>query len=165
MAAATAIAISNHLTNFFFRTVKPANKQVTNSGRSCDTARLLCHRSEKLLLMQRFARLSLSAVRTCRFSSSSASAAGAGAGGHRPSPSSRFGGRTLSLEHFLQRSRALALYRQIVRGTRLINDPTTRSETHRFAREEFERHRGVADLVSWGCFPKAFSLPTEVHSC
>ncbi|KIH87676.1 hypothetical protein SPBR_05392 [Sporothrix brasiliensis 5110] len=65
-----------------------------------------------------------------------------------PIRTSRIGGKTtLSLEHFLQRSRALALYRTIVRGTRQISDPTTRAETRRFAREEFERHRGVTDLT------------------
>lgn len=41
----------------------------------------------------------------------------------------------------------LALYRTIVRGTRQISDPTTRAETLRFARDEFERHREVTDLV------------------
>jgi hypothetical protein len=60
----------------------------------------------------------------------------------------RLGGKTaLSLEHFLQRSRALALYRTIVRGTRQIGDPATRAETLRFVREEFERHKDVTDLV------------------
>lgn len=53
---------------------------------------------------------------------------------------------TLSLDHFLLRSRALSLYRTIVRGTRRINDPTTRNETRNFARAEFERHRNVTDL-------------------
>ncbi len=48
---------------------------------------------------------------------------------------------------FLQRSRALALYRTILRGTRGINDPATRAETRRFARDEFERHRDVTDIV------------------
>ncbi|KAI0444923.1 complex 1 LYR protein [Xylaria telfairii] len=53
---------------------------------------------------------------------------------------------TLSLDHFLQRARALALYRTVLRGTRHISDPTTRSETRSFARAEFERHRGVTDI-------------------
>ncbi|GAW21197.1 hypothetical protein EKO27_g7689 [Xylaria grammica] len=52
---------------------------------------------------------------------------------------------TLSLEHFLQRARVLALYRTILRGTGHIGDPVTRSETRSFARAEFERHRGVTD--------------------
>ncbi|KAI0452309.1 complex 1 LYR protein [Xylaria acuta] len=53
---------------------------------------------------------------------------------------------TLSLDHFLQRVRVLALYRTVLRGTRHINDPATRSETRSFARAEFERHRGVTDI-------------------
>ncbi|KAK1964797.1 complex 1 protein [Colletotrichum sublineola] len=59
---------------------------------------------------------------------------------------SRLGKKTLSLEHFLQRSRAISLYREIIRGTRRIADPNTRAESRRFAREEFERHRDVTDL-------------------
>ncbi|KAI3324882.1 complex 1 LYR protein [Xylariaceae sp. AK1471] len=60
-------------------------------------------------------------------------------------PKSRLGS-TLSLEHFLQRARVLALYRTVLRGTRRINDPATRTETRSFARAEFERHQGVTDL-------------------
>ncbi|WDK21699.1 complex 1 protein [Colletotrichum graminicola] len=71
---------------------------------------------------------------------------------------SRLGKKALSLDHvrkrkhispqsqFLQRSRAISLYREIIRGTRRIADPNTRAESRRFAREEFERHRGVTDL-------------------
>ncbi|KAH8906366.1 complex 1 LYR protein [Coniochaeta sp. PMI_546] len=55
-------------------------------------------------------------------------------------------GVTLSLDHFLQRSRVLSLYRTIIRATRRIQDPTTRAETRKFARDEFERHRQVTDL-------------------
>lgn len=55
-------------------------------------------------------------------------------------------GSTLSLDHFLQRSRVLSLYRTILRGTRRIDNPATRDETRSFARAEFERHRGVTDL-------------------
>ncbi|KAK1762105.1 LYR motif-containing protein 2 [Phialemonium atrogriseum] len=54
-------------------------------------------------------------------------------------------GATVSLDHFLLRARALSLYRTIVRSTRRINDPTTRAETLRFVRGEFERHRAVTD--------------------
>ncbi|KAI0804453.1 complex 1 LYR protein [Xylaria sp. FL0933] len=53
---------------------------------------------------------------------------------------------TLSLEHFVQRARVLALYRTVLRGTRHIDDPATRSETRSFARAEFERHKDVTDL-------------------
>ncbi|KAI8280707.1 LYR motif-containing protein 2 [Colletotrichum sp. SAR11_240] len=56
-------------------------------------------------------------------------------------------GKTLSLDHFLQRSRALSLYREILRGTQRIADPTTRAESRRYARDEFERHRDVTDIV------------------
>jgi hypothetical protein len=61
-------------------------------------------------------------------------------------PRSRLGA-TLSLDHFLQRARVLSLYRTILRGIRRIGDPMTQAETRRFAREEFERHRGVTDLT------------------
>ncbi|KAJ1324395.1 LYR motif-containing protein [Microdochium nivale] len=56
-------------------------------------------------------------------------------------------GKTLSLEHFLQRSRTLALYRAICRGCGRIQDPTLRRETLSFARAEFERHRQISDLA------------------
>ncbi|OTA68657.1 hypothetical protein K449DRAFT_461489 [Hypoxylon sp. EC38] len=55
-------------------------------------------------------------------------------------------GKTLSLDHFLLRSRALSLYRSIIRGTRKISDPATRAETLNFARAEFERHRHITDI-------------------
>ena len=51
-------------------------------------------------------------------------------------------------EQFLQRQRALSLYRTILRGTKNISDPATKAETRKFARDEFERHRNVTDLVS-----------------
>ncbi|KAK4152197.1 hypothetical protein C8A00DRAFT_44698 [Chaetomidium leptoderma] len=59
---------------------------------------------------------------------------------------SRLGPAPLSLEHFIQRTRVLSFYRSILRNTRRIADPTTRAETRKFARDEFERHRGVTDL-------------------
>jgi len=55
-------------------------------------------------------------------------------------------GKTLSLDHFLLRARVLSLYRTIVRGTRQIQDPTTRAETRKFARDEFEKRRDVTDI-------------------
>ncbi|KAK4124287.1 hypothetical protein N657DRAFT_617348 [Parathielavia appendiculata] len=55
-------------------------------------------------------------------------------------------GPVLSLEHFVQRARALAFYRSILRSTRHIADPQTRAETRKFVRDEFERHRGVTDI-------------------
>ncbi|CAK7269612.1 hypothetical protein SEPCBS119000_003659 [Sporothrix epigloea] len=74
--------------------------------------------------------------------------AAGGATNRTTSRPSRLGGKpVLSLDHFLQRRRALALYRTIVRGTRQISDATTRVETLQYARGEFERHRGVTDLT------------------
>ncbi|KPM38616.1 hypothetical protein AK830_g7965 [Neonectria ditissima] len=53
----------------------------------------------------------------------------------------------MSLDQFLQRSKVLSLYRTILRGTKRIADPTTKAESRKFARDEFERHRGVTDLA------------------
>ncbi|KAF5237583.1 hypothetical protein FAUST_5926 [Fusarium austroamericanum] len=60
------------------------------------------------------------------------------AGGSRLKP-------TLNLDQFIQRGRVLAFYRTILRGTKKIPDPTTRAESRRYARDEFERRRNVAD--------------------
>lgn len=49
---------------------------------------------------------------------------------------------------FLQRTKALALYRTILRHTGRIADPQTRAESRKYARDEFERHRNVTDIVS-----------------
>ncbi|KAF7542991.1 hypothetical protein G7Z17_g11107 [Cylindrodendrum hubeiense] len=59
---------------------------------------------------------------------------------------SRFG-PAMSLDQFLQRSKVLSLYRTILRGTKRIADPTTKAESRKHARDEFERHRGVTDSV------------------
>lgn len=48
---------------------------------------------------------------------------------------------------FLQRTKVLGLYRTIIRGVYRISDPTTRAESRDFAREQFERHRNVTDIV------------------
>ncbi|PSS15335.1 hypothetical protein M430DRAFT_51942 [Amorphotheca resinae ATCC 22711] len=56
-------------------------------------------------------------------------------------------GKAIDLDHFIQRGRALALWRTIVRGCRKIPDEGTREETLRFAREEFRRNRNVEDLT------------------
>ncbi|KAF7916013.1 uncharacterized protein EAE98_010868 [Botrytis deweyae] len=61
-------------------------------------------------------------------------------------PSSKLG-PTVSLDHFLQRSKALSLYRRILRDCRRIPDVGSRDETRRFVRDDFERNRGVTDLV------------------
>ena len=55
---------------------------------------------------------------------------------------------------FIQRQRALALWRDIVRSTANIPDEAARKDMRQFARSEFEQHRHVADLVS-GYFPKS----------
>lgn len=52
-----------------------------------------------------------------------------------------------SFVQFLQRSRTLAFYRTILRGIKRIQDPTTKAESKKYARDEFERHRNVTDLV------------------
>ncbi|MCJ1379877.1 hypothetical protein MMC17_002980 [Xylographa soralifera] len=51
------------------------------------------------------------------------------------------------LDHFLQRQRVLALYRTIVRATNQIPVSSTRKEMRSFAREEFERNKGVENLT------------------
>lgn len=41
----------------------------------------------------------------------------------------------------------MSLYRTIMRGIGHVADPTTRVESHRHVRAEFERHRHVTDIV------------------
>lgn len=53
----------------------------------------------------------------------------------------------LDYPQFLQRSRALGLWRTILRGCKRIPDPRTKKETVGFAREEFKRNKNVTDLV------------------
>ncbi|KAH8594695.1 hypothetical protein B0O99DRAFT_624435 [Bisporella sp. PMI_857] len=55
-------------------------------------------------------------------------------------------GKTIGLDHFLQRAKALALWRSIVRGCRRIDDPRKREETLGYAREEFKRNKTVEDI-------------------
>ncbi|KAF2201358.1 hypothetical protein GQ43DRAFT_38692 [Delitschia confertaspora ATCC 74209] len=67
--------------------------------------------------------------------------------GKKPPILSRLRGRNaLSLEHFIQRQRALALWREILRSTASIADDSTRKEMRHFARVEFEQHKNVTDL-------------------
>lgn len=65
-----------------------------------------------------------------------------------PLPASKLGrGRkVVSLDHFLQRQRVIALWRSIVRATNKINNAQTKREMRGFARDEFERYRDVEDL-------------------
>ncbi|KAJ5096053.1 hypothetical protein NUU61_005409 [Penicillium alfredii] len=52
----------------------------------------------------------------------------------------------VSLDHFIQRQRVLAFWREIVRALNKIPPSSTRTELHSYARQEFERHREVTDL-------------------
>lgn len=67
-------------------------------------------------------------------------------------PSLRLWARTdfksskLTLEHFLLRSRGLALYRTYLRATRDIPNPEARWETIQFFRQDFERNSHVTEL-------------------
>lgn len=56
------------------------------------------------------------------------------------------GKQFLTLEHFVQRARALSLWRDIVRALRKIPPSSTREEMRTFARAEFERNNNVYDL-------------------
>ena len=51
----------------------------------------------------------------------------------------------LSLDHFLLRQRVLSLYRTIIRACHKM-PPSTSAEMRKYAREEFEQHKRVADL-------------------
>jgi hypothetical protein len=65
--------------------------------------------------------------------------------GKKPSQS-RLRGKPLGLEHFIQRQRVLALWREVLRSTTRIADKSTREEMRQFARAEFEQHKDVTDL-------------------
>ncbi|GAB1743372.1 hypothetical protein NU219Hw_g9209t1 [Hortaea werneckii] len=57
------------------------------------------------------------------------------------------GKQFLTLEHFVQRGRALSLWRNIVRAIRKIPpSDSTREELRTFARGEFERNKYIHDL-------------------
>ena len=60
---------------------------------------------------------------------------------------SRLGKPFLGLNHFLQRQRVIALWREIIRAINKIPESSTRDEMRDFAREEFERNRHVTDLT------------------
>ncbi|RII10431.1 hypothetical protein CUC08_Gglean006421 [Alternaria sp. MG1] len=51
----------------------------------------------------------------------------------------------VGLDHFIQRQRVLALWRDIVRSTSNIPDVGARKDMRQFARSEFEQHRSVTD--------------------
>ncbi|GAA5862388.1 hypothetical protein JCM3774_002500 [Rhodotorula dairenensis] len=60
--------------------------------------------------------------------------------------SSRFADKpALPLDYFVNRAKALALYRQFVRATKSLGDARTRWETMQWIRNDFERNRAVVD--------------------
>ncbi|KAL4878420.1 hypothetical protein BJY04DRAFT_195988 [Aspergillus karnatakaensis] len=63
-----------------------------------------------------------------------------------PRPSSKLRKPTISLDHFIQRQRVIALWRDIVRALNKVPNSPTKSELRDYARSEFERHRTVTDL-------------------
>ncbi|CAI7639865.1 unnamed protein product [Penicillium discolor] len=54
---------------------------------------------------------------------------------------------SISLDHFIQRQRVLSLWREIVRALIKVPPSSTRTELHKYARDEFERHREVSDVT------------------
>ncbi|KAF2644332.1 hypothetical protein P280DRAFT_363890, partial [Massarina eburnea CBS 473.64] len=52
----------------------------------------------------------------------------------------------IGLDHFVQRQRALALWKDILRSTAAISDAAIKAEMREFARAEFTRHRHETDL-------------------
>ncbi|CAI6341533.1 unnamed protein product [Periconia digitata] len=64
-----------------------------------------------------------------------------------PSRSRLRGKNPLGLDHFVQRQRALALWKDILRSTASIPDAATKKDMRDFARAEFLQHRNVTDLA------------------
>jgi len=65
---------------------------------------------------------------------------------NQPSRLRARGKAPVGLDHFIQRQRVLALWKEIVRSTSNIPDEGTRRDMRRFARSEFEQHKQVTDL-------------------
>ncbi|KAF2206638.1 hypothetical protein CERZMDRAFT_52728 [Cercospora zeae-maydis SCOH1-5] len=64
-----------------------------------------------------------------------------------PDKAVRFSGKTLTLEHFLQRQKVIKLWRECIRNINKIPPSMpTRREMRDYARYEFERYRNVDDL-------------------
>ncbi|KAI9374994.1 hypothetical protein BJX61DRAFT_540268 [Aspergillus egyptiacus] len=63
-----------------------------------------------------------------------------------PSRPSKLRKPTISLDHFIQRQRVLALWREIIRALNKIPNSPTRTELRDYARHEIERNRNVTDL-------------------
>ncbi|KAF1817019.1 hypothetical protein P152DRAFT_6126 [Eremomyces bilateralis CBS 781.70] len=58
----------------------------------------------------------------------------------------RKGVRLPTLDEWIQRERAISLWRDIVRAINEVPSKSTRQELREFARGEFERHRYVTDI-------------------
>ncbi|KAG1716575.1 hypothetical protein ID866_627 [Astraeus odoratus] len=52
----------------------------------------------------------------------------------------------LTLKHFILQKRVLGLYRNVLRASRAIPDPTTRAEAVAWFRSEIERNRHLTDI-------------------
>ncbi|KAF9061556.1 complex 1 LYR protein, partial [Rhodocollybia butyracea] len=52
-----------------------------------------------------------------------------------------------TLKHFILRKQVLDLYRQAARACKAIPDHSTRRETLRWIRDEFERNKDLTDVV------------------
>ncbi|KAI5371041.1 Putative complex 1 LYR protein [Septoria linicola] len=64
-----------------------------------------------------------------------------------PDKAVRFKGKTLTLEHFLQRQKVMNLWRECIRTINKIPPSmSTRKEMRDYARYEFERYRNIDDL-------------------
>ena len=64
------------------------------------------------------------------------------------------------------RNRGISLYRSFLRATRNIPNPQARFETVQWLRDDFERARGVTDLVRPPARPSALApLRAAAFSC
>ncbi|KAL2857151.1 hypothetical protein BJY01DRAFT_159136 [Aspergillus pseudoustus] len=79
-----------------------------------------------------------------------------------PTRSSKLRKPAISLDHFIQRQRVIALWREIVRALNKIPNSPTRSELREYARQEFERHRNVTDLQH---IRYLISVRSHPHDC
>ncbi|KAI5844555.1 hypothetical protein DFP73DRAFT_59294 [Morchella snyderi] len=57
------------------------------------------------------------------------------------------GNKVPSLKHFIQRARVLALWRDILRALKRVNDPVTKSELYDYARQEILRNKNIDDII------------------
>jgi len=68
----------------------------------------------------------------------------------------------LGLDHFIQRQRALALWRDILRSVAAITHDGMQQDMRAYARAEFERHRHITDL---GHIRYLISVRLILHCC